>query len=59
MDIAAPKVHFDNPDPNSVQLQAFFAPYHLVTVTKSGTWGQPIHFIVMADNNVIAETHRS
>jgi hypothetical protein len=50
------RVSFGSPNPNEVQIQSFTAPYHLVTVSKSGTWGQPIHFVVLADNQVIAET---
>jgi hypothetical protein len=52
------RVRLDSPAPDTIQLQSFMAPYHLLTVSKVGTWGLPIHFRVLAEGEVIAEaTH--
>jgi hypothetical protein len=52
------RASFTGPPPNTNQLQSFMKPYHLVTVPKEGTWGQPVHFRVVTGDAVVAEaTH--
>lgn len=49
---------FGNPAPATFRHQAFTSPYHLVTVSKEGGWGQPITFVLIANGEPVAEvTH--
>lgn len=46
---------FNNPAPETFRHQAFTSPYHLVTVSKEGEWGQQITFVLIANGEPVAE----
>jgi len=35
---------------------AFTSPYHLIAVSKVGAWGQQVRFVLMRDDQEVAET---
>jgi hypothetical protein len=47
---------FARPAPGTLTMPAFTSPYHLVAVSKEGSWGKDIHFVLMVDGRPVAET---
>lgn len=47
---------FTNPEPETRRTQAFTSPYHLVSVSNQGVWGQQIDFVLVAGSEDVAET---
>lgn len=50
------QAEFVSPAPGTRRIQAFTSPYHLVAISKEGTWEQQIRFVLMGDGELIAET---
>lgn len=52
-------VQFQEPQPSSAVISAVTSPYHLVRVSKSGTWDELIEFTVVASGRqVLSVLHR-
>jgi PrcB C-terminal len=41
------RAHFVRADPSEVHVQIVTSPYHFVAVTKTGTWGRQVRFVLM------------
>jgi hypothetical protein len=53
------QAEFTEPQSKTFTRPAFTSPYHLVSVSRQGRWGQQIHFVVRTDDKEVAETfHR-
>ncbi len=50
------KAEFTEPQPKTFTHPAFTSPYHLVSVSRQGRWGQQIHFVLLTDDEEVAET---
>lgn len=50
------KAEFVEPKPETLVGWLVTAPYHLVFVSKQGTWGRPIQFLLFANDKKVAET---
>jgi hypothetical protein len=50
------QANFVRPGPGTRSMPAFTSPYHLVAVSKRGEWGQQIHFVLLTDDEEVAET---
>lgn len=50
------KAEFVEPSPGTFIKPAFTSPYHLVAVSKEGKWGQQIKFVLVANDEPVAET---
>jgi hypothetical protein len=50
------QAEFISPSPGTRRIQAFTSPYHLIAVSKEGTWEQQIRFVLMVNGEPVAET---
>jgi hypothetical protein len=47
---------FAKPAPDEGRRPAYTSPYHLIAVSREGSWGKDIHFVLMVDGRPVAET---
>jgi hypothetical protein len=47
---------FTTPAPGQAVSDTLTDPYHAISIEKVGTWGQKIHFDLVVDDKVVAET---
>lgn len=47
---------FTEPAPGTRRIQAFTSPYHLVQASKEGQWGQEVTFVLVVNDESVAET---
>ncbi len=52
----AVKAEFVTPAPETFIMPAFTSPYHLIAVSKAGAWGEPVRFVLVVNDKVVAET---
>ncbi len=50
------QVEFVEPAPETLILPAFSSPYHLIAVSKTGTWGEQFQFVLVNERQSVAET---
>ncbi|MGQ9482320.1 MAG: protease complex subunit PrcB family protein, partial [Chloroflexus sp.] len=50
------KAEFVEPSPGAFIKPAFTSPYHLVAVSKEGQWGQEVTFVLVVNDESVAET---
>ncbi len=50
------KAGFVEPSPGAFIKPAFTSPYHLVQVSKEGQWGQEVTFVLVVNDESVAET---
>lgn len=50
------KAEFVEPSPGAFIKPAFTSPYHLVQVSKEGQWGQEVTFVLVVNDESVAET---
>ncbi len=50
------RVEFIEPKPGTRARQVVTSPYHLIAIEKKGYWGTRFHFVLLRDNQNVAET---
>jgi hypothetical protein len=50
------QAEFTEPQPETFIHPAFTSPFHLISVSKQGIWGQQVHLVLLIDDEEVAET---